>query len=161
VFTCINLFSILGLILGIVGASVTDYSSENFAITPETKASIIVFLVVYLVLVAFFLFYTFNVSRIQAGERRILIAVGISIPFIAVRLMYSTVFVFTNNLNLSSSFGSVTIFLCMAVIEEMVVVIACIAVGLTLSVVQRGASVDENEASPMNESVELRTGKPQ
>lgn len=134
------------MILGIVGGSITKYTSENFEITPETKASIVIFVLVFLVLVACFLFFAFNIARIQSGERRILIAVGISIPFIAVRLIYSLIFDFTNNLTFSSSFGNVTIYLCMSVIEEFVVVVVCIAVGFTLRVITIGTPTDENEA---------------
>ena len=73
-------------------------------------------------------------SLVEKGEHRLIIAVAISVPFILIRLIYSLLVVFANNRRFNIVTGSVTINLVMAVLEEFVVTILCISVGLSLQV---------------------------
>jgi uncharacterized membrane protein (DUF485 family) len=75
-----------------------------------------------------------RVKWIQQGERRLVLAVAISVPFILVRLIYSAILSFAHNPRFNLISGSVTINLVMAVLEEFVVIIVCLGVGLTLRV---------------------------
>lgn len=75
-----------------------------------------------------------RVKWIQNGERRLVLAVAISVPFILVRLIYSAILSFAHNPRFNLISGSVTINLVMAVLEEFVVIIVCLGIGLTLRV---------------------------
>ena len=88
-------------------------------------------------------------SLVGQGEHRLIIAVAISVPFILVRLIYSLLVVFANNPRFNIVTGSVTINLVMAVLEEFVVAILCIGVGLSLQVRPKN-----NERVNSNERVE-------
>lgn len=73
-------------------------------------------------------------KSLEKGERRTLLAVAISAPFILVRILYSVLVWFAHNDNFSLFGGDVTVQLVMAVLEEVVVVVVCLGVGMTLSV---------------------------
>ena len=95
-----------------------------------------------------------RVKWIENGERRLVLAVAISIPFILVRLIYSAILSFAHNPRFSLIGGSVTINLVMAVLEEFVVIIVCLGVGLTLRV------HNENKISMCGEGVMQNGEKP-
>ena len=104
-----------------------------------------IFTSVFLGVVCLLIILSLRISQIKGGERRLLLVVAVSSPFIATRLIYALISDFAQNQNFNASFGNVTIYLCMAVLEEITVVIMCVATGFTVSVVQRG------EASAMVE----------
>lgn len=79
-----------------------------------------------------------QMSHVDPGEKRLLLAVGISLPFIFVRLIYSILGAFSNRRIFSPFTGSVTIWLCMAVLMEIVVVYTFIIIGATLKSGPRG-----------------------
>jgi len=144
VFKYISLLSLVGLILGIVGGSRQDgdTSTAIIQVQPEIKAAIIIFLVVYLSTVVILGYVYRRVSQIPPGEKRILVAVALSFPFIAVRLVYALISDFAGLESFSLALGNTTIYLCMAVIMEIIVMIIIIAVGLTLRVIPRGVPLE-------------------
>ena len=73
-----------------------------------------------------------SVSHAEAGEKRILSAVAASLPLLLIRLIYASVYTFGNSRRFSALSGSVTILLCMALLEEMAIVLIFEGVGLTL-----------------------------
>lgn len=81
-------------------------------------------------------------NSIPEGERRILFGVLLALPFIFIRILYSILADFLHNSTFMLFNGSATAQLCMAIIEEMIVAIAYIAVGLTASSIKddRGPS---------------------
>jgi chromate transport protein ChrA len=136
-----GLLSLIGLGLGIKGGVVASYSSNPFDINAYSKAAIIIFIAVYLVVIAILVLLIMRVSQVKKGERRLLIVVTVCSPFIAARLLYALLSDFAESHLFNSTFGNLTIYLCMAVIEEIIVVIICVAVGFTLDVVPK--EVDE------------------
>ena len=64
------------------------------------------------------------------GEKRIVYAVLAALPLIAVRLLYSLLADFANNSTFNILFGNATVQLCMAIIEEMIVVVFFLIAGL-------------------------------
>jgi NADH:ubiquinone oxidoreductase subunit 6 (subunit J) len=99
-----------------------------------TKVGVVLFVAAWAGLCLLLVIMVVKSSLVQKGERRLIIAVAISVPFILVRLIYSMVVVFANNRHFNIVTGSVTINLVMAVLEEFVVTIVCISVGLTLQI---------------------------
>lgn len=101
------------------GKAIIDYS------TLSRVGIILMIIVVVLICLEFFIALR-SQGYVPQGEHRILIAIGVSLPFIIVRLVYSCVTV------LGSSVGSVGLFLGAGVIMEIVVVLVCEVVGFML-----------------------------
>ncbi|KFX88016.1 hypothetical protein O988_09188 [Pseudogymnoascus sp. VKM F-3808] len=125
----------LALILCIVGG--TDEASSNPSDRSDGpkyfKIGIAIFIVIYLLLVFLTLITAGDLHRAPAGERRVYIAVVVALPFIAVRLLWSILSVFTTFKSFSAAGGNTVVELCMALIEEFVVVVMYTIVGLTIS----------------------------
>lgn len=98
---------------------------------PKTKASLVLFLVAWLGLGILLLLVGARFSSIEAGEHCLLFAVGVSMPLILIRLVYSYLAVFGQR-EFNMFTGNVTIMLVMVVLEQIGVVVVCLGVGLTL-----------------------------
>lgn len=126
----------VGLILGIVGGidSSNDYAKNGNQILPGTlsKAGLALFIASFVLIVLATIIVSVSISHAEPGEKRLLLAVGLSLPFILVRLVYSAVSVFGGNRDFSSVTGNVTLLLCMGVAMELVAVIIYEVVGLSL-----------------------------
>jgi hypothetical protein len=71
------------------------------------------------------------------GDETILIAVGASIPFLLVRLVYSLMVVFAHNPDFNVLTGSVIIQAFMATLEEFIVVLLYVTAGLRAPKIRR------------------------
>jgi hypothetical protein len=129
----IQLIVTVGLILGIVGGvnSSDSYASNGNRIVPSnlTKAGLGLFILSFLLIILSTFFLSFDVSHAELGEKRLLLAVALSLPFLLVRLIYSCIAVFGSDTTFRSN---TTILLCMAYLMEFIVVVIYEAVGLTL-----------------------------
>ncbi|KAJ9627909.1 hypothetical protein H2203_003128 [Taxawa tesnikishii (nom. ined.)] len=136
----------VALVLGIVGG---DLASDDYAKTGVyqthvlSKASIGLMIAAFVGIVLFTLATSREVSSAEAGEKRILLAIAASLPFLLIRIIYSAVYTFTNAKSFSAMSGSVAIMLCMAVIEELVVVWIYLGVGLTLKKATKSEEVSD------------------
>ena len=147
----LQLLLLVALILGIVGGiQGSDDSSKTGKYTPQTasKVGIILYIVAFIALVGILVLSSGSISKVSPGEKRILLAVAASLPFILVRIIYSVMSTIANNPSFNAFSGNVTILLCMADIEEWVVVIIYLAVGLTLSKKIQAPSGQPNESAP-------------
>ncbi len=125
----------VGLILGIVGgidASNTFQTTGKYQPGTLSKAGTALFIASYVAIVAATVITSFSVSHAEKGEKRIWTAVAISLPFLLVRLVYSILSTFSHNTKFNLMSGSPTILLCVALIEELIVVLIYEIVGLTL-----------------------------
>jgi hypothetical protein len=141
----IELVITVGLILGIVGGvNASDSFSKTGTFTPGSlnKAGTSLFIVSYVAIVISTILLSMSVSHASHGEKRILFAVAFSLPFLLVRLVYSIMSTFTKNKNFNLMTGSITILLCVAFIEELVIVIVYEGVGLTLNQVPPAATLE-------------------
>lgn len=148
-FKLVELIILVGLILGIVGGvnASNDYVNTHIYVPSSlNKAGTSLFIVSYLAIVISTILLSFSISHATHGEKRILFAVALSLPFLLVRLVYSIISTFTKNKNFNLMTGDITILLCVAFIEELIVVILFEGVGLTLSQVPREAV---GEGAPM------------
>lgn len=129
----VSLVSLVGVSLGIFGGIKAGRSDDPTKISIESKIAVLIFTAVYLSVLLYFFLLLAQATHVQHGERRLMLAVCLSLPLIAVRLVYALVADFANDHAFSYfSGGSTTIYLCMAVLEELVVVYLCIAIGLTV-----------------------------
>ena len=152
-FRAIALISLVGLIIGIVGENKINFNGNTIQYANSySKAATLLFLATWVALVLMFLLLSTRLGSIQNGQKRLLIAVAISIPLILVRLIYSLVSTLGGVRKFSSISGSNTIYLCMDVLMEIGVVLVCTAIGLTLRVVQAPVHVDHEERIAMNDA---------
>jgi hypothetical protein len=136
----------IGLILGVVGGiSAANNWGSTGSYKPDSiqKASTVIFIVSW-ALVVFMTVYTLGKAHGASSQtQKIAVAVfAISLPLLAVRIAYSAIFIFADSTSFSSIDGSVTIMLCVALIEEAVVVLMYEVLGfVTLETERREKSV--------------------
>lgn len=131
--------NLLALVLSIVGGNYLDSSDAHKASQGRKmmQAGIIIFLIVFVIMCAIALMTLMSVSSVPSGAKRILFGVLVALPFIFVRIIYSILADFLNNSSTFSLFGgNVTVQLCMSIIEEIIVTIVYIGVGLAASSVR-------------------------
>jgi len=160
----VGIIIIVGLILGIVGgvqAGNAFSSSGTYHPGTLNKVGAVLMIVAFIALVLFTILTSFSISHAEAGEKRLLLVVAASLPFLLARLIYLILYTFTQNQMYNVLEGSVTVLLCMALIEEYLVLIAYEAVGLTLRVVPKlptgsqqnpNTHRSDNHAGPRNRS---------
>ncbi|KAI0014012.1 chromatin associated protein KTI12-domain-containing protein [Xylariaceae sp. FL0662B] len=73
-----------------------------------------------------------QISTVEQGEKRLVVAVGLSLPFILVRLAYSAESAFGNGSTSNPLRPDIIVQLRMAIIMELVVVVIVAGIGLTL-----------------------------
>lgn len=112
----------------------------------KVKVGMIIYAVCYGIMVALLAILAARRNSIERGEKRTLLAVALSSPFILVRLLYAFFVWFLNSPRFSILNGDVTILLVMSVLDEIVVVIICLVVGMTLRVRNRGPRESDGEA---------------
>lgn len=139
---------LVGLILGIVGGSRSGASYVNGTNTPkrpETVAGLALITAGYGLLVIAFLLTMTQMRDADKGEHRLFFAVGVSLPFVLVRLIYSCLGTFANRRDFQSASvggGRVDLLIGMSVVMEMVVIVVVEAVGMTLRRIPKGERLD-------------------
>jgi len=131
----LQLLVTIGLVLGIAGGTITEENWGDTGIfnpSPVSKASTIIFIVVFVGQCAVTGILSRSISYAEPREKRCLYAVALSLPFLAVRVVYSAISNLKYTVTFSSLFGNVTILLCMVLIEEFIVLVIYEGVCLTL-----------------------------
>ncbi len=94
-----------------------------------SKAGIILYIVAYVAVALTALLTSSKLSHVGNGEKRLLLAVTLALPFILVRLVYSTLAALTHFHEFNLLTGSVAIFAIMAVAMEFAVVLIYLVTG--------------------------------
>jgi hypothetical protein len=153
IYKVINLVGLIALCLGIYGGNKqagtdsTDYTHVN----NDSKIAVVLFTGIFIVSFVMFLVLATRLSIVPHGEKRLMVAVGLSWPFLTVRYIYALVADFGQNKNFNSYFGNPTIYLIMAVLTECVVIVICESIGLTLHKAHKGEPVSTSDVD-MNET---------
>ncbi|KAL8695223.1 MAG: hypothetical protein Q9218_000261 [Villophora microphyllina] len=132
-FKMVHFPLIVAVVLTAIGSSqIYDRNTGNDAGGRSlAQAGIIIFLVVFLALILVTAYTFGGYSKLPVGERRILYAVVLSIPFIAVRLIYSLLVYYDQNNSLFElRRGNIWVRSFMAVFEEWVTVLLYLSAGL-------------------------------
>ncbi|KGO77435.1 hypothetical protein PITC_048080 [Penicillium italicum] len=159
IFRLVGLFSVIGVILSIVGAT-KNFNISHFVVTTETKDGLIFYLIAWIGVCGLFLLVLQRNQSIEDGEHRLLLAVGVSLPLLLVRLIYSFIYSFGRKTEFNMLSGNVTIQLVMSVLEEMVVVFLCLGIGLTLQVRPAAEYTQQTNVHGGEENfVELESGR--
>ena len=125
----------MGIILSIVGGVISgEHYNKTGRYEPHiaTKIGLALFIVSFIGILVVTAILSFSISHAESGEKRILLALAVSLPLLLLRLIYSSVYTFGDVSSFSSLSGSVTILLCMALLEEIAIVVIYEGVGLTL-----------------------------
>jgi hypothetical protein len=126
----VTLVTFIGLILGIAGVSSSD---KEGGYQPGTlaKAAMGIFLAVFIIfiLLSAWLFYELSFS-LRRFQKKLFIAIALSSPFLLVRLIYSALSDFTVWKAFSLD-GNTTIYLCMAVLEEIIAMAVTMLLGIS------------------------------
>ena len=114
----------------------TDETSSKVSDQKEgknlLKAGVLIFLVIYLCLVALAINSASEFKRIPTGERRILVVVLAAMPLLAVRFLWTLLAYFSDFKDFQIYGGSVIVRVFMATLEEMLIVIAYTIVSLMI-----------------------------
>lgn len=126
--------TMIALILCIAGGTdaASSSTSEQQSGTKDTKAGVIIFCIVYILLAFLAIITVTDVRKAERGEKRIYIAVMAALPFIAIRLLWSVISAFSHSKDFSVVNGKPVIQLVMATLEEFVVVVMYTVAGLTV-----------------------------
>jgi hypothetical protein len=127
--------TMIALILCIVGG-IDESSTKPSEISTGKKyfkIGIIIFIVIYILLTALVIITMKDVGNAPRGEKRIYFAILGALPFIAVRLLWSILSVFSNNLTFSLNSSKPLVQLFMATLEEFIVVGLYTLAGLTVA----------------------------
>ena len=130
----------MGIILSIVGGvnSGNDYSKTGRYVPQTlTKVGLGLFIASFVAILATTIILSKSISHAEPGEKRVLLAIAVSLPLLLVRLIYASIYDYKDSTNFSSLDGSVTILLCMALLEEIAIVLVYEGVGLTLRKVKK------------------------
>ncbi|CAJ2506062.1 Uu.00g001920.m01.CDS01 [Anthostomella pinea] len=133
----IQIIVLVGLILGAVGGSDagSNYGKTGvYEVSTKSKAGIALMIVGYILIVAATVITATRLAHAEPGEKRVLLAVAICLPFILVRIIYSAESVFGHDSRFSQFGGDPNILLGTAVLMEMIVIAIVEGFGLTFSV---------------------------
>ncbi|GES61980.1 hypothetical protein ATEIFO6365_0010004100 [Aspergillus terreus] len=114
----VTIIAIIGLVLGITGVSISGYPPGSI-----TKAAMGVFLAVFvLILVLSVRLFLGLRGSLRRFQKKLFLAIVLSTPFLVVRLIYSALGDYTS-LERFSLYGDPTVYLCMAVLEEIIALV--------------------------------------
>jgi hypothetical protein len=137
---------------GLDAASTSSTPSDIKSGKTDVKWGIGIFVVLYVILAILTLYSMFEVKKTARGEKRILVAVVIALPLIGSRVLYSVLDTFHTNHIFNLVNGNAIVQLFMATIEEAIVVIMYVIVGLTVHKYGEGgvlSAKEENEQRKM------------
>ncbi|KAI0202766.1 hypothetical protein F4808DRAFT_58208 [Astrocystis sublimbata] len=145
----------VGVILNAIGG---PSSSSSFAKTGVYKISNLSIAGTSLTIAGFALLVVataimaLKVSYAEPGEKRLVLAVALSLPFLLVRVLYSAIGTFRPNSDFSLARGSIFIYLGTAVIEEIIIMLIVEIMGLTLQVLPK-TDLPPSEPGPLKRLV--------
>ena len=97
------------------------------------KASIFVYFAVYLSLAILTILTIKKLYQLPRGEKAILFAIAAALPFLFIRIMFNILADFLMNGIFSILYGNAYVYLGMVVLEDFLIVIMYIGVGITAS----------------------------
>lgn len=133
IFTLISLVMIAGIVLAIYGGS-ESADSATLATNAFLKASVILFVAGYIAFAGIFMMCLREWKVLPKGEQRLLLCFAASAPFMVVRCLFSILGDYVRSLRgeFGVLTGNVTAFLCMSVLEEIIVVAFFVLAGMSL-----------------------------
>lgn len=150
----IDLLMLVGMILLIIGGTKSSYTmvdgNPKVDYSTESHVGMGIMIAVFVLLILEVLLAFGNQGFIAQGEHRLLFAVIVSLPFVAIRLVYSSILTF------GGKASNVWFYLGASVIMELIVVCICEIVGFSLAKAPRAENV---EGEPMDGRMKGRMGQ--
>jgi hypothetical protein len=157
----VQVLVIVGLILGVVGGSMMgdvitaaiENGSTDYDVPVETKAGLGLMIAGFGILVVASAMSCLQIRAAEEGEKRLLLAIGLAMPFVLVRLVFAGMATFGDDRDFRGFLGTARYpdyLLGMAVVMEMAAVGVLEGIGLTLRKVGRMVE---------GERIEMMTGK--
>jgi hypothetical protein len=133
-FRILQVFTGIGLILGIIGVSSGGSQAANGAFVPSaaSKVGIVVYIAVLAAITIIFIMLLSNVSAVPRPERPLIVYIPIAVLAMAVRLLYSVLCIYVHDSKFSLFGGSIVANVLMAIVEEFLVVIITLVLGFKL-----------------------------
>lgn len=151
----VQLIVTVALVLGSLGgrqAGKNYGATGEYAPTDLSRAGAALTMVAYVLVAGAAGFAALHRARAEHGEGRLLLAVGLALPLVLVRLVYSAATTFANRGAFGVLSGDVNVRLGMAVVMEMLVVAVVESVGLTVQ--KRPAPPVTAEHGPLRQQVD-------
>ncbi|KAF7593325.1 hypothetical protein BBP40_011705 [Aspergillus hancockii] len=124
--------ALIALVLSIIGG--TDQASSEISQhaggKTKPRVATILFLAVYVALCVLWLTIVKDLRLMVSSQKRIVGAILFAVPLIACRLLYSLISIFGHDRRFSTFGGDATVQLCMATIEEFIVVLVYTVLGV-------------------------------
>ena len=122
----------IALVIAIVGGSDLTSNSVSKQDTGKTliKSGLIIFLVIYICLFFLIAKSASEFQRLSPGEKRILLALIVALPLLAARILFGLLAYFSTISTFSLANGNVLVRAFMAVLEEILIVIAYTLAGI-------------------------------
>lgn len=131
IVTLVHMPAGVALILCIVGAS-SAASALDITQDSKVKAGVTLYVVCLAALLCLELYAYLRCRKTGAGEGILILVLLVAQPFLWVRVIYGLLVVYSTGGTFGLQTGSQTADLCMAVLEEMFVVLIYLAAGLKL-----------------------------
>ncbi|KAJ5601990.1 hypothetical protein N7510_011524 [Penicillium lagena] len=136
----------VGLILGIAGISTTDDTKGHFHANGVVMGAMGTFLAVFVIFTVQAIYLAIKMQFIMNRAQKLLfLAVGLSWPFLLIRLVYSSIGDFGSDARFAIITGNATIYLCMDVLEEIAAMALCVFFGLSAVSQKEPKSVADDE----------------
>lgn len=143
-FRLVQLVMLLAAVFVIIGLESTSRDSPT-TVSPWNYAGAIAYIAAY-VLVAYIYVKMLPYGRSLPTDEKFLVpAIGAALPFVLVRLAYSVLSTFVHSGVFAKIGGSVVVHVCMALLEELVVV------ALYLGLAFRLNALEESEQGPIQQ----------
>ncbi|KAI1082378.1 hypothetical protein F5B20DRAFT_34761 [Whalleya microplaca] len=133
----VELVVTVGLILSAIGGANYD-DAGNYTTSNLSVAGTALMIAAYVLLLLSTVILATQISRVEIGQKRLVLAVGLSLPFLLVRLAYSAATNFGNSSTFNPVNPDVNVRLGMSIIMEMIVVAIVEGIGMTLGQTPRG-----------------------
>lgn len=149
----------IGLIICIVGGSdLADSSvSEHSTGKKLIKAGLIIFLIIYICLFLLIAKSASELNSIPSGEKRVLLALIVALPLLGVRILFSLLAYFSTISLFSPINGNVLVRAFMAILEEVLIVIAYTLAGI---LVPKYGDARKGDTEIENQYLETRVSEP-
>ncbi|KAI1818824.1 hypothetical protein GGS20DRAFT_6825 [Poronia punctata] len=133
----------VGLILSSIGGSNSgsEYAKTGvYEIASLTRVGLGLTIAGFALLVVTTIAVGLHISQAEPGEKRLVLAIALSLPFLLVRIIYAAIGIFGRNPDFGVVTGDVNILLGMAVVEEIIIMFIVESIGLTLRVAPKDAT---------------------
>ncbi|KUI61109.1 hypothetical protein VP1G_08286 [Cytospora mali] len=147
VFSLISLASLTGVGLGIYGGTKAAESADHITSNAMVKVAVCIFLGIYAFAVCLWGYLLKQWRYIPGEETKLMLCFAACAPFIAVRLLYALIADFSGMKEFNPFEGDVSLFLCMAVLEEIIAVALCVITGLRLRKLPKDGDASSDTSS--------------